>query len=307
MRILAIALLAVLAAPCAGAEPVRIATWNLFNLHHVEGEPLRPGAVARSDADYRILRRQVDRLGAQIVALQEVNGPRAARRIFPEASWELHFSGRYLDDVVTGRSSDRIYTGFAVARGVFDSVVKRDVPELGIETSGSGRPLRWGTEILVERGGGRLRLLVVHLKSGCQQGSLTEPGSDACRTLARQRAPLEDWIDAAAREQVPFVVLGDFNRRIDIFDQDDHLWEEIDDGQPPGLDLSRFPFRQAASCWVGSGRYREQPIDFLVFDRRALARVVPGSFRQIDYDAADRDEQRGTPSDHCPMVIEIDL
>jgi hypothetical protein len=39
-------------------------------------------------------------------------------------------------------------------------------------------------------------------------------------TLAAQRPPLEAWIDQAARELVPFVILGDFNRSIDRFGQD---------------------------------------------------------------------------------------
>jgi hypothetical protein len=111
-----------------------------------------------------------------------------------------------------------------------------------------GRPVRWGTEILVEKDGQLLRLLSVHLKSGCHDGSLENPTDPDCVTLAAQREPLEAWIDKAAQELVPFVMLGDFNRRIDRFDQDDHLWREIDDGVPPGLDLRRLPLSREAEC-----------------------------------------------------------
>jgi hypothetical protein len=110
-------------------------------------------------------------------------------------------SGRYLDDLVTGRDSDRIDTGFAVHRGVFDAVTKDDVPELGLVIqSPDGRPVRWGTELLVEKGEARLLLLSMHLKSGCPRGSLDSPTDSDCVTLAAQRAPLEAWIDAAAAE-----------------------------------------------------------------------------------------------------------
>jgi hypothetical protein len=132
----------------AAAETVRVATWNLANLHHVVGEPLRPGAVARTEADYALLREYRDRLGADLVAFQEVNGPKAAALVFPPSDWELLVDGRYVDDLVTGRDSDRIYTGFAVRRGVFDALSKRDVRELSVThapTAGpcAGAPSFW--------------------------------------------------------------------------------------------------------------------------------------------------------------------
>jgi endonuclease/exonuclease/phosphatase family metal-dependent hydrolase len=265
----------------AGAEPIRVATWNLFNLHYVVGEPLRNGAVARTQADYDTLKKYADLLDADIVALQEVNGPKAARKVFDADTYELYFSGRYASDLASGRSSDHIYTGFAVKRGVFDAVVKRDVPELGVTTDAgsAGRPVRWGTEITVQRGDEALRLLDVHLKSGCNNGNLVAPNSEACDTLARQRAPLEAWVDEAAREGIPFLILGDFNRRFDLHGPNDHLWGELDDGFPSGLDLHRFPDGQESIC----------------------------SFQQIDYAAADRDVSRKTPSDHCPLVLQLDL
>jgi hypothetical protein len=48
------------------------------NLHHVLGEPLPSGAPVRTEADYAILREYRDRLGADVIALQEVKGPKAA-------------------------------------------------------------------------------------------------------------------------------------------------------------------------------------------------------------------------------------
>ena len=143
------------------------------------------------------MRKYRDRADADIFALQEVNGPRAAQLVFPIEQWDLFFSGRYADDLITGRESDRIYTGFAVRRGVFDAVSKQDVPEISVQHS-DGRPTRWGTEILVEKDGDLLRLMSVHLKAGCHEGSLEPATSPDCMTLAAQRAPLESWIDAAA-------------------------------------------------------------------------------------------------------------
>ena len=122
-------------------------------------------------------------------------------------------------------------------------------------------------------------------------------------TLAAQRAPLEAWIDEAAQQLVPFVILGDFNRRIDRFGQDDHLWREIDDGDPTGLDLRRLPFDREAECNPSF----PQPIDFLVFDDRAWQMVDEASFQEITYDPEDQDLARGTPSDHCPIAVSLEL
>jgi len=160
-----------------------------------------------------------------------------------------------------------------------------------------------GTEILLEKDGQLLRLLSVHLKSGCHGGSLENSTDPACATLAAQRAPLEAWIDEAAQELVPFGILGDFNRRIDRFGQDDHLWREIDDGDPPGLDLWRLPFNREAGCHPSF----PQAIDFLVFDDRAWQMVDEASFEEITYDPEDQELARGTPSDHCAIAVSLDL
>ena len=102
-------------------------------------------------------------------------------------------------------------------------------------------------------------------------------------------------------------MLGDFNRAFDVHGQNDHFWQEIDDGNPPGLDLWRLPFRRESDCWRGTGGHHPQPIDFLVFDDRAWQLVDQDSFTQATYDAADQDEARHTPSDHCPIAVDLNL
>ena len=213
--------------PTATAEWIRIATWNLNRLHWRTGGALWRGAAARSRDDYRTLARYARALDADVIAFQEVNGPRAAARVFPPRDYDLHFSGRY------DTRYDDIYNGFAVRKGTFDRVVKRDHEALGLG-SGSRYQLRWGVDLMVSRDGREIRLLNVHLKSKCFNKSLRSPRSRACRTLARQVEPLEAWIDARWREGVPFVVLGDFNRELDRHGERDHLWADIADGDPPG-------------------------------------------------------------------------
>lgn len=75
--------LTILASAAAESATIKVAAWNVNNLRHVLGEPLRSGAPARSAADYAILREYRDRLGTDVVALLEVNGPKAAALVFP--------------------------------------------------------------------------------------------------------------------------------------------------------------------------------------------------------------------------------
>jgi hypothetical protein len=214
---------------------------------------LRNGAPARSEEDYAILRKYAALLDADIIALQEVNGPKAAALVFPEEQYTFHFSGRYVEDTESdANTSDHIFEGFAVRRGVFDAVTKRDYPQLSV-THTDGHPVRWGTELLVEKGPQRLLFLSLRLKSGCAEGSLQSPSTDNCVTLAKQRQPLNAWVDEHTTKGVPFVMLGDFNRAFDKFGASDHLWSVLNDGEPPGLNYGDYHSTQNRTA----GRIRQ--------------------------------------------------
>ena len=304
MRIglLALVLAAALMSTAASAE-IRVASWNLNNLHHQLDEPLRPGAPARTEADIEILRKYRDRADADIFALQEVNGPKAAQLVFPTEQWDLFFSGRYADDLITGRESDRIYTGFAVRRGVFDAVSKRDVPEISVRHT-DGRPTRWGTEILVEKEGDLLRLMSVHLKSGCHGGSLEPATTPDCVTLAAQRAPLESWIDAAASS------LGAIRDRGGLEPPDERSRSER---SHLGRDRRRRPARPGSVATAVSTATAAatagftKPIDFIVL---RLSRLGAGRarhrLRRSSTTRATGMRIGDTPSDHCPIVVALD-
>ena len=110
----------------APPEWIRLASWNLNLLHWRTGGALwrgrgRPERRRLSDP-CPLRARDLD---ADVIAFQEVNGPRAASRVFPARDYDLHFSGRH------DSRYDDIYVGFAVRKGRFDRVAKRDVPALG--------------------------------------------------------------------------------------------------------------------------------------------------------------------------------
>jgi len=121
---------------------------------------------------------------------------------------------------------------------------------------------------------------------------------------------LERWIDARARERAHFAVLGDFNRRFDreyapARDEAGRIvamWPEIDDGNPPGADLTE-PGAEIGPTACRPGERTRPRIDHIVLGQALTAALVPDSFRH---------EQFPLPSvgrwpDHCPVGVTLDL
>ena len=257
------------------ADTIKIATWNIEHLRDRVGEP--PGG--RTEDDFRRLRQHAERLDADVIAVQEVENADALARVFDPAEYRFFVSNR--------NHAQR--TALAVRR----SISAKRLPDLA--ALGAGGRLRHGVDIGISLGGQTVRLLSIHLKSFCFQGSVASPGKDACRKLAMQIPALERWIDARATEGTPFAVLGDFNRRFDA--PGDDFWPRIADGDPAHLKLHRATAGKRAAC--NRGRY-PLFIDHIVYGRLLARRVVPGSFEELVY--------AGTPlSDHCPISVVLDM
>ena len=146
-----------------------------------------------------------------------------------------------------------------------------------------------------------LRLLSVHLKSGCSRDPL-DSDRRGCAELARQVPALEAWIDAQAREHKSFAVLGDFNRDLRGEAPESSLWAAIDDAEPPEADLVNTAdgkeFQNCSPAQTFSGY-----IDYIVLGRRMARGLVPDSFGRALY--RPRDAVRRKLSDHCPVFIRL--
>ena len=238
--------------------------------------------MPRREDDYARLRRYALRLDPDVVGLQEIEGVAAARRVFAPDRYAFAFAAG-------GGSAQR--AGFAWKRGL------RVTHHADVMALALGGKSRAGADITVHAARGDLRLLSIHLKSGCPGGRLD--GADtACRLLAEQGRALEAWIDARAREGGAFAVLGDFNRR---FSERDPFWIDLDDADPPEADLFDAGFGRRPPCW--NGRYR-QYIDHIVLSRTAAGWLVPGSFLQQVYDLSDAPWE-SVLSDHCPIEVRL--
>lgn len=255
-----------------------IATWNIEHLRAENGV----GPVKRDDADFARLRRYAERLNAGVVAVQEVDSPAALSRVFDPSVYDFHMSSR--------NNTQR--TGFAFRKGLR---IEKNPDYEALDVGG----VRHGTDLTVYLGATPVRMLSVHLKSGCFDAQLSSD-QPACRKLKQQVPLLERWIDARAEEGVAFVVLGDFNRRLfKAGGRGDDFWQEIDDGVPTGAHLSSLTMGQRSQCW--GGKFPDY-IDHIILGVSAAELAVPGSFQQRIYDESE--DARGL-SDHCPIAATL--
>ena len=309
MRMRAIFFALTAAATCAAAAPpaqLKIATWNLEWFMTPEtlraltpaclpADAPRDGArravpcnvaqqLARSHEDIRALRRHARRLDADVVSLQEVDGEQAARLIFE--GYRFCFSSR-----VAVQNN-----GFAIRRGLpFECG-----PELTALSLNDD--VRRGVELRLFPGTPReIRLLSVHLKSGCSRDALNSTRPN-CVQLASQVQTLEHWIESQARANIPFALLGDFNRDLRREPPGPSLWADLDDGDPPASDLVNTAegkeFKNCSPAQTFSGY-----IDYIILGRQLARGLVEDSFGRELF--RPKDALRRKLSDHCPVFIRL--
>lgn len=249
------------------------------------------GRTQWSEADLERLQAFVGTLPVDVVALQEVDGAATAARLFP--GWQACFTGR-----------EHVQNVGIVAKPGIPMRCNQDYRALGLAEN----TVRWGVDVSLFPDTPReIRLLGVHLKSGCNRDSLVSE-REACSVLQRQVPLLEAWIDARAEAGERFAVLGDFNRRFDLEtdaarDAQDRIvsmWPELDDADPAGADLSHFDSGPGPEpCRTGDPV--RQAIDFIVVGAALLPAVVSDSYRMWTYP---RDDTRWP--DHCLRSLTLD-
>jgi endonuclease/exonuclease/phosphatase family metal-dependent hydrolase len=283
MRIIVLLLVLVLALP-ASARELKISTWNIGWLtDKPAGHPALPRSVrTRSPADLALLRRYAARLDADIVALQEVDGRLAAARVFDARIYEFH--------VTDERDVQR--PGFAIRRGI----TWRANPDLiELDLAPEARfSLRRGADVTIEVEGRSLRLLNVHLRTGCMWEGLRDAERWQCADLARQVGFVSRWVAARWAEGEAFAVLGDFNRRLDGRDD---VFAALNAAAPLTLATDGF----SNPCWGGTTF-----IDHILLGGKARAWFVPGSLRVMVYRETER-AYRDRLSDHCPVSVTLKL
>jgi endonuclease/exonuclease/phosphatase family metal-dependent hydrolase len=173
----------------------------------------------------------------------------------------------------------------------------------------------------------------VHLKAGCASvnnsnerfpGRLLTDANEACEVLNRQVPILENWIEAVAATSPRFVLLGDFNRRIDdeaamTIDKNQvrsdgadpaspnkvdangkvatrYLWQELSDGTPT---MHQVPLSTKDGGCTGF-----QGLDHIVISD-ALKKINQGMLLSKKIGVVSKPDQVIETSDHCPRMVQL--
>lgn len=284
------------------------------------------------------------KIKADIYAVQEVANKAALELIFNAEDYELFVSpGVFVQNI-----------GFAVSKQAGFKVYFRVIDNL-IPLIDHKYEYRPALELTLISPQISFRILNVHLKSGCKNYLIDEPLANkkkfkpgynlekACSVLKEQIILLKTWIKHNNNQQIPFLLMGDFNR---LF-----LWEFnrfYRDAQParlegsPSLDpraditpdtklglmffeinsneyggnrlILSFPKRKVKKylgrdrCLFGN--------DYIISNQRFLelsaifeSSLMIDSFESYayDYGSANYGLDKALPSDHCILVTEFDL
>jgi len=288
MRQILLALLLFCAAPAAAAE-IKLATWNIawLTLKQAGHPDLPRDLTTRAPQDFVLLRQYATRLAADVIAIQEIDGAEAAGRVFDPALYAIHLTDE----------PDIQRPGFAIRR-TLRFTANPDLAALDLRP-GARRSLRRGADITLETPGGvPLRLLSVHLNAGCREAIFGQNAIPECESLSRQGEIIAAWAAARQREGVAFVILGDFNRRMD---ERDLFLRGIEQAAP----VLRPTAGVSTPCWADSRGGRTFISHFLL-GGAAREWMVPRSLGVMVYAERDR-SYRDRLSDHCPMSVRLNM
>ncbi|AHA27533.1 endonuclease/exonuclease/phosphatase family protein [Candidatus Liberibacter americanus] len=275
------------------AQVVRLASWNINTLSEISGKSILKNSVIRTDSDYDLLKKYAQEINADIVSLQEMGSYNAIKRIFPEDIWNILYA--------ENDSGDSIHTAIVIRKEkikiieknyISTTINENDIPVMG---------QRNAVELLFKVNGKKVWLLCVHLKSACHLDHLASYNK-SCAILNKQAIWLNRWINKRKNENMPFIISGDFNRKINRYGEDDEFWQQISNN----TNLIRFPYYKRSKCQANHYKNSE-PIDFFIMNKLAYQYHVEGSFYEFSYRNQDIKERRYNLSDHCPIIIEYDF
>jgi endonuclease/exonuclease/phosphatase family metal-dependent hydrolase len=269
------------------------------NQHALPCTPGRAAPPQRQSADYDAMARTAQRLlteyQADVVALEEVDGAPAA---------DLVFRKGWMTDCFIKRAHPQ-KVGFAIRDGI-PYLCNDELIALDRDASS-----RAGADITLWPGTPQaVRLLAVHMKSGCFDGKL-DRHFGACQALRGQIPVVEQWIDARVREGMAFAVLGDFNRHLNKDAQypagDDesapvNVFNAWSDNQPPGAVLTRATEGASYVPCDTNDKFHDY-IDDVLLSKRLVNQSRRREFKRAPYALR---EQGRLLSDHCPLGIKLE-
>ena len=286
--------------PNSRSNSLTLTTWNLSWLAGDEtNRHSQSTAPPRTSRDYLAMAAIIKTISPDVLAFQEVADHQAIGKVIPLNNYQIEFSSR------KDKGNNDIwpqFVGFAIRNGI-QYVRHPDLHQLDVWDN---QYLRYGVDIsLFQQGQPALRLLVVHLKSGCYSNRHRNKN---CPVLAEQFEVLNGWISERQAHQQPFIIMGDFNRR--LAEKGDTLWQQLTSGklQVPRLSTQgrqsqcrSQAYNKRKKQWV----IRQYPsfIDHFIIDGRIPKKDSQQSFSEYRY--SDQQLKHYHLSDHCPQSITL--
>ena len=266
----------------SSAHTLKLSTWNMDWLTlRPSGDPALPDDVPGGEhRDFQKLAAYARHLDPDVVAFEEVDGPTVASRVFSSKTYQIILT----PDPVVQR------VGVAVRRDLHVTV-NEELSALNVAGPEAAHQLRGGLDVTISDGAANLRLLVVHLKTGCWDQPLNQR-QHSCPTLYQQVRIMQDWMLERQDEGEAYAVLGDFNRRLTLHDP---LMQQIEAETPVTLTTAG----KASPCWGG-----EYFIDHILLGNAAGDWLVPDSLRVMTYK---NDTVPTGLSDHCPVSVRLEM
>ncbi len=304
----------------------------------VPGQPRPDPNLTRTPAAYQEkldkLRETVEgiiaREGVRVIAFQEIRSSAVIKLVL----------GKYADkfDVC-----DAKHTAFQTLAFAWDKSLTSKPGQCVAESAlaikdppndpAAFRSVRPGLALTLTVNDQPVTFMNVHLKAACASvtnsdprypGRLITDANEACEVLNRQVPILENWIESVAAKSPRFVLMGDFNRRIDDelalapkanevrTDGTDpaspnkvgadgkvttkYLWQEISDGSPT---MHQVPLStKEGGCTGFTG------LDHIVISD-ALKSINPGVIPSRKVAVAAVPNQKIETSDHCPRIATL--
>lgn len=277
------------------AKIIRLASWNINTLSETSGKSILKNSIIRTDSDYDLLKKYAQEISADIVSLQEMGSYNAIKRIFQEDTWDVLFA--------ENDSGDIIHTAIVIRKNTINILETNYISTTINANKTPERGQRNAVEVLFEVNGKKVWLLCIHLKSACHLDHLADPYNHSCSILNEQANWLNGWINRRKHENIPIIISGDFNRKINHYGDKDELWQKITQNNY----LIRFPYYKRSKCRMANNYNNPEPIDFFVMNQVAYGYHIKGSFYEFSYRNKDIKERRYSLSDHCPIIIEYDF
>ncbi len=239
----------------------------------------------RSEDDYRNIAELIDKLGVDVLALQEIENRQALDRIM-----------KYLPDFSSAVSEP--YGDQSLA-----CIYKKGMG-LSVEYVGDYAPLsvsgkmRGGMVMKVTKGKTSFLMMIVHFKATSSKIYTAEENREALAIRYRQAMLASLWADSVMKNgrEKELMIAGDFN----------DYKKPVTDSSNTLLPLCVNKKLVMLTQGLQSCRYKNRKtIDHIFVSKKLKERVLPHSLRTYDFNLTIGENEARKISDHCPVLVEL--